>query len=95
MIAKSNYSNYRNNLHTAIWYQVLQSNTNDFQTYIRPIDETLTGATTWGQNGSESNSNERVLHTFYSSKMKFSVIARTPLFLVGSYSSAGDAVSIV
>ena len=49
-----------NYLHIVIWFQVLQSNTNNFQTSILPIDGTLTGTTTLGKSGPRSNGNEEV-----------------------------------
>ena len=36
-------------LHTVIWYQVVQSNTNNFKTSIWSIDWTLAGTNTPGQ----------------------------------------------
>ena len=46
-----------------ILYQVFQSNMNNFQICISLTDGTLTGTITPGQNGLESNDNERVFYT--------------------------------
>ena len=40
-----------------IWFQVIQSNTNIFQTSIWPMDGTLTGTTSPGQSEPGSNDN--------------------------------------
>ena len=46
-----------------VYLRSVQSNRNNFNTFIRPIDGSLTCTTSPGQSGHGSNSNECVLHT--------------------------------
>ena len=66
-----------------------------------PLDGTLSGATTSGQSGSESNSNEGVLHIPQSSSITWispsnhGVMSRIIVWVEGDLPLGRDAVGIV